>query len=337
MRVKLSKDDLTILFKALLKNGYSFKKIASKINFSVRTINDWRRGSHTLSLKVFQRLIKIAGVKKEKISVKLLPELWHIKNAARMGAYARMKLYGNVGTTEGRRKGGINSLKIHRQRKTNFQLLKRIKKPRKSKKLAELLGIFIGDGHLSEYQASVTTNSETDREHALFACNLIKNLFDIIPTLKKKKDKNVLNIVVSSKNIVQFLKKNGMPIGNKIKNNLSVPDWIFKKISYQIAFIRGLFDTDGCIYIDTHITDKKIYRYFGWAITSYADKLITDVVKILKNLEFTPTHCFTQKSVYLRKQKEIKKYFLEIGTSNPKHYRRYKKSFNLIGEVPKRS
>ncbi len=146
--------------------------------------------------------------------------------------------------------------------------------------------------------------------------------------MKKKENENTLNIVASSKNIVQFLKNKGMPIGNKIQNNLSAPDWIFKKVSYQRAFIRGLFDTDGCIYIDTHRTNKKIYRYFGWTITSYADKLIVDVIKILKNLGFAPTHRFSQKSIYLRKQKEIKKYFLEIGTNNPKHYRRYKKLFN---------
>ncbi len=179
MRAKLSKDDLKVLFGAVLKNNHNWKNIASNINFSIRTVNDWRRGIYTIPLDVFQKLVRIAGIEKEKISVKLLPKFWHIKNAARMGAYARIKLYGNAGTPEGRRKGGIISLKTHQQKKTNFQLLKPIKKPHKSEKLAELLGIFIGDGHLSEYQASVTTNSETDQEHALFTFDLIKNLFNI--------------------------------------------------------------------------------------------------------------------------------------------------------------
>lgn len=116
-----------------------------------------------------------------------------------------------------------------------------------------------------------------------------------------------------------------MPQGNKIQNNLAVPRWIMNKNIYQKAFIRGLFDSDGCIYLDKHRIRNKLYNHLGWAVTSYAEKLRKDIVEILMNLGYSPTSRDSQKSVYLRRQKEILKYFKEIGTSNPKHLNRFRK------------
>ena len=50
--------------------------------------------------------------------------------AGRMGAYARMAQYGNPGTVEGRSKGGLRSIEVHRKRKTGFKVLKPITIPR---------------------------------------------------------------------------------------------------------------------------------------------------------------------------------------------------------------
>jgi len=331
MRVKLSGDNLQKLFKKALEKAQKRKNIAFKLDVSVRTLNDWERGKSTMPLNSFKKLVLISNLEEISFSPKLLPDFWHIKDAARKGAYKRMQLYGNLGTPEGRKKGGLVSIKNHKKG-DNFKTLKSIAIPKPSEKLAELLGILIGDGHLSNYQVSITTNSETDYEYALFSYRLIKKLFNMTPTIKKRNNENTMNVVASSKNIVKFLHNKGMPIGNKIQHQLSIPKWIFKKVPYWKAFIRGLFDTDGCIYLDVHKIGRKVYKHLGWTITSYADKLRKDIFEILKTLNFSPTLRETQKSVYLRKQKEIQRYFKEIGTHNPKHHRRYK---NFIGRVPK--
>jgi len=332
MRVRLSIKNLERLFSKVLSACGNWRDVAIKAEVSIRTLSDWRRGKITMPIKVFDNFVNLAKLNKNDLRPSILSDFWHIKDAARKGAVARMKLYGNFATEEGRRRGGLTSVIIHRKLGNRFKTLKSIRKPSRSDLLAELLGIFIGDGHLSEYQATVTTNSETDKEHALFVQKIIKDLFNVSSVIKNRSDENTITVIASAKNLVKFLNDQGMPIGNKIQQNLAIPTWIYKKRIYQMAFIRGLFDTDGCIYLDIHKIKNKIYKNLGWTITSASDKLIKGIISVLKNLGFSPTNRFTQKSVYLRRKKDIKRYFDEVGTSNPKHYRRYIK---FIGGVPK--
>jgi len=99
---------------------------------------------------------------------------------SREGGLARIRLHGNPGTKEGRRKGGLASLKTHRAKNTRFKLLRSIKCPRNSTALAELLGILAGDGHVDTYQVSVSTNAKTDIEHAHYSKRFVrKNIRNI--------------------------------------------------------------------------------------------------------------------------------------------------------------
>ena len=329
MRVRLSKKSLEILFNTVEAKYKRWVTIANKNKVSVRTLSDWRKGEISMPLLVFRKILADCDLKEEKVSFTILSDFWHTKDAGRKGAAAAMKLYGNFGAPEGRKLGGQRSIATHKKRQTAFKTLKPIAKPKHSKKLAELLGIFVGDGHLSDYQASVCTNSKTDKEHAMLTSKLIKSLFRVPVSLRELKNENTIIVVASSVSVVKFLNKQGMPQGNKLKNNLTVPGWIIKKRTYQKAFLRGLFDTDGCIYLDKHKINKKRYNHLGWAVTSYAEKLRKDVMEILANLGYSPTNRDTQKSVYLRKQKEIAKYFREIGTNNSKHLTRYRKFIKL--------
>lgn len=245
------------------------------------------------------------------------------KEAARIGGLARAAKYGSPGTAEGRRLGGLRSMRTHMKNKTGFYVLRKIKTPRHSRDLAEMLGIAVGDGGLTRYQLTITTNSETDREHARHSQRLLVKLFGVSASMMKRKGENTLRVVVSSKALVTFLNVLGMPIGNKIKNNIGVPGWIYSKKGYKKAFLRGLFDTDGCVYLDKHRIRGRLYRNMGWTITSYSAKLCLGVISLLKDLGFSPTQRSTQKSIYLRKRRDIERYFSEIGTSNKKHLVRY--------------
>ncbi|MFA7252572.1 MAG: LAGLIDADG family homing endonuclease [Candidatus Paceibacterota bacterium] len=243
--------------------------------------------------------------------------------AGSLGGLARFRKHGNFGTPEGRRLGGLRSLKTHKLKPSGFIQLKKIIIPRRSSNLAELLGILIGDGHLSRYQVLFTTNSDTDSEHAQYVSLLFNKLFSINTLIKKRKNKKAVDIIVSSANLVRYLNKLGMPIGNKLTIGLKVPLWIKRNRSFSRAFIRGLFDTDGCVFIDTHKYKDRTYRYLGWTFTSYDDKFLNEIKELLVNFGFNPTLTSKQRSVYLRKQSEIKEYFDLIGTSNLKHKSRF--------------
>ncbi|MEK7535804.1 MAG: LAGLIDADG family homing endonuclease [Patescibacteria group bacterium] len=257
------------------------------------------------------------------------------RHAASMGARRRYELYGNPGTVEGRKLGGEHSLETHRKLdQGRFKVLKLIRKPRRSRYLAELLGIFIGDGHLSEYQASVVTGLKTDRNHALHIADMISKIFKIKVSIKERPAFGAIIIVASSKSIVRILTSYGMPIGNKLGGDLRIPKWITDSTLYMKMFIRGLFDTDGCVFMDRHIINGKLYQHLGWTITSAADTLLSDITDVLVRLGYRPTCSDKQNSVYLRRQSDVRRYFTEIGSSNSKHLGRFKK---FCGRVPKRS
>lgn len=116
-----------------------------------------------------------------------------------------------------------------------------------------------------------------------------------------------------------------MPIGNKLAKPLHVPKWVVKNKEFQRSFLRGLFDTDGCVYADRHIVKGINYIYPNVAITSHSKTLLKDVDSIFKNLGFKSTSRNTQKSVYLRGSIQIEKFFKEVGTHNSKHQKRFVK------------
>lgn len=328
MRVKLSKANLKYVFQRLPK----VKFLASRLDVSERTIRGWVIGKHSIPCHHYEEILRMANIPKKLIKVIMFEDFSHNKEAGRKGALARMKKYGNFGTPEGRRKGGIASCLVQKTQNSNFKTLKEIKIPRPSGKLAEFMGILFGDGHLSDYQVSVTTGLKTDCEHAKFVKSLIEDLFHITVTTRIISSRNTIIVYASSKKLVAFLNKKGMPIGNKINKNITIPHWIQKSKVFSLAFIRGLFDTDGCLYVDKHIRNTKTYKHLGWTITSYAPNIISGTIELLKKLDYSPTHTPRQKSVFVRKQKEIVRYFDEISSNNPKHLSKY---INFYGRVPK--
>src|SRR3989344_38781 len=237
---------------------------------------------------------------------------------SKAGGIARIRLHGNPGTPEGRRLGGIRSLKTHQARKTGFRLLRRIKFPSSSAQLAELLGILAGDGHIGEYQTTITTNSITDIQHAHYTQKLLEELFRVPVSLTFRKGKKACVVVVSSKEITRFLVTKGMKIGHKIRGGLRMPAWIRSRKKYRMAFVRGLFDTDGCVYVDTHHIKGKGYRNMGMAFTNRSLPLLIDFKEALESYGLHPTQK-TKYTLFLRRKEDIRRYFGVIGSSNPKH------------------
>ena len=246
---------------------------------------------------------------------------------SRAGGLARIRLHGNPGTPEGRRLGGIHSLKTHQARKTGFKLLHRVTFPSPSVKLAELLGILAGDGHIGEYQTTMTTNSVTDIQHARYTQKLLEDLFRLPVSLTFRKGKKACVVVISSKEVGRFLVAKGMQKGHKIRGGLCIPKWILSRIKYRAAFIRGLFDTDGCVYIDRHRIKGKEYRNIGMAFTNRSLPLLADFKESLESYGLHPTQK-TKYTVFLRRKEDIRRYFDVIGSSNPKHTEKLLKYFS---------
>lgn len=320
------------------KTGLTFQELANICKVHRRSFSDWKHGEYLMPIFVFRKLVKISGFKSP--AIKILPDYWHIKEAARKGAFARNKIYGNPGTPKGRSKGGkITIQKLHSDpefaKKIGFLIRKKINYPQKSPKLAELVGIIIGDGGITNYQVRVTLNKETDKKYAGYIAKLFRDLFYLTPTISEEKNEETCYITVSSQNLVEYLIKLGLKKGNKVKQQIDVPTWIKRNKTLAINCLRGVFDTDGCFYIDKHYYKDKVYYNCGMCFRNCSMPVLVFFKTKLEQLGFHPTRN-TKFSISLRRENEIIKYFQIVGSSNPKHLNKFKQYFkNKFGEVPK--
>lgn len=192
--------------------------------------------------------------------------------------------------------------------------------------LAEFFGIMMGDGGINnEWQATVSLNSIKDAEFSKYIAYLCKRLFGIFPVIRKRPGQNTLIVSLASTSVVDFLVKNGLPRGNKLLNGLRIPDWIISDSSFQRACVRGLIDTDGCIYIHKHKVGSKEYRNIGLSFTSYEPKLIHQVSEIFKKSGIAPHVTKRGRDINLYKAGSVERYLNIFGTSNNRISSMYKK------------
>ena len=313
------------LLKAINKLDISWFSFADKISVHKRTLNDWRREQYSLPIDIFYKICKIAELKKPK-NTKIKDPFWYINKGAKLGGVACIKKHGCVGGDPEYRKKKWRAWWEKKGKFIDNPIFKRkpIKKPRFSNRLAEFSGIMIGDGSITRRQIMITVNSKDDKQYSSFIKNLIQKTFDVPVPICYYKNKSAMKLVVSRSNLVDFCnKKLGLRIGHKLRQGLDIPDWIKANSSFRKACLRGLVDTDGCIFNECHKIKDKKYCYPRLVFTSYSRQLCLSVMKILKELNFTPK-LRVDRNVQLEKREDIIRYFQLIGTSNPKHKMRFK-------------
>lgn len=307
--------------------------LAKISNVCDRTLRDWKREKYNIGLSSLESICEKMKINLPK-DVKILPEYWSVEKASKLGGRRHVELYGSPGTPESRRKGGLITQKKFRSdpriaKSIGFIIRKKIKHPRKSSPLAEFIGIMLGDGAIrNDYQISISFNPKKDLKYANYIKGLITKLFSISSTIMFRKKYGSGDVVVSSRNLVEFLQKMGIKKGNKVANQVDVPSWIFENKKYQIGCLRGLFDTDGCIYQHSYTVGGKKYRYIKMCFRNYSFPILRSLQKILNSLGFRSRVDRKQKSVYLHSSFEVRKYFKTAGTSNPRYYHRYNKYFS---------
>lgn len=185
-------------------------------------------------------------------------------------------------------------------------------------KFAELVGILLGDGHLSKYkfQIVITLNSDLEKEYVTFIYALLKDLFKIEPKIRFFRNKKAIQIGLNSKIIFNLLNRDvGIPsCRRKTKPNNKIPDYIFNNKKLLKACIRGLFDTEGSLSIRHH----KAIRL---SIFNNSPFLLKSIYVGLKNLGFNAI--LKTRSVRLNRTSEIIRFFKEIGSNNPYKKKRY--------------
>ncbi|TSA45755.1 hypothetical protein D4R51_01250 [bacterium] len=314
------------LFSAKNKIGINWSEFAKILKISTRNLSDWKQEKLTLPLSAVKTICKKAGLRLPQ-NIKLLSPYWYAKKGARKGGLAVLKKYKIV--------GGDPKIRMKRwqewwEKEGKFKkqpILDRfpIKKPPFSAKLAEFVGIVLGDGGISQRQVSITLNRETDKEYIKFVKKMIKSLFGVSPGLYSHLKSKADTIVVSRTELVDYLtqKKLGLKTGNKVKQKIDIPKWILRKKEYKIACLRGLMDTDGTVIIHKYKSNNQYYVYKKLGFTSRSFPLLKSVNNILIELKIKNRIAKDQYDIRIEAIDDVKKYFDLVGSSNPKHLKRY--------------
>ena len=193
----------------------------------------------------------------------------------------------------------------------------------------EVIGAFIGDGFLNKYGNSYFIGFAGDSRYDL---DYYKN--KIIPPISKLFNRkpyirikgNCLSVTFHSKNLFYILiKRFHMPKGKKVYT-VKIPEEILKDKSKLIYTLRGIFDTDGCIFVDKRKTYKKLYPRIALQLTN--KPIIEQIYLALTSLNIK---CGIAKkargnayTIQINGFREVEKYLNTIGFSNKRHLNRIK-------------
>ena len=192
-----------------------------------------------------------------------------------------------------------------------------------NEKLAEFLGILFGDGYFlnkrNKYTIGIALNLSEDSLYFEYVASLIKELFNINPTVQKRKAQNRLDLIINSKAVFWYLRMLGFPIGVK-KNRLTTPNWIIKNKDFIKSFLRGIFDTDGSLFFAKRGT-YKLNEYPVIEIKMCDSKFIDQLSKLLSLLGFKSVK--RKYKIQLNGRELTEKWINEIGIRNFNSISRY--------------
>jgi len=316
------------------KSDLNWSEIARLCLVSPRTLSDWKREKHTPNFQILAGLSKKFDIPLPKGQI--LSDYWYVKKGAILGGKRRFELYGPPGSIESRKKGGVISQIRRRENPEKYRRLgcvvrKNFKKLTYSNELAELVGILMGDGGMTEFQTRITLSQKVDREYAKFVSILIKKVIGEKPYWMERDD-STIELIISGVGLGDSLELIGLQRGNKVANQIKFPKWIWKKRSYQIACARGLFDTDGGMYFHHHNSGGHRYRHFGASFTNRSMPLVEGFYEVMQNLEINAKRSGKER-VYIYSLNEVVKYMKLIGSSNPKNHRKLKYHLSKLNRI----
>jgi len=298
-RIKLKIGKQKELIKLVKKKSeLKWKDLAKRLNVSTSYLSgDLKYENALISEELYNKLCKLANVNFDKFIIKKLDKNW------------------------GQKKGG--KLSTHKPRPSKIL----VNTP--SIELAEIIGIFLGDGSVyinknhGVNQTVISGHSEHDYEYLVnYVKPLLEKVFSLNFRIKPHRTLKSMSVINQNKNLVFTLKKFGFPPGNKVKNNVKIPEWIFRSTDYLKACIRGLIDTDGSV---SPITGRNYPYIWFKSKTPSIRESFTKAMKILGFKIAKWTGKITPQT-FIGKKELIYKYYKEIGFSNSWHQKR----FNLL-------
>ena len=165
---------------------------------------------------------------------------------------------------------------------------------------------------------------EEDYAYFLKIAAFIQKLTGKQPTIRKKKEYNgqSLRLEINNKKFIESLLKIGIPSGNKTFS-IFIPNKL-AKWKYSKHIIRGIFETDGCIYFSK--SKKSEYpTYPRIEIKTSSNRLLPQIIGLLKERGFK-TYCKKSNkthSITISGEEMLQKWIKEIGFNNERNISKY--------------
>ncbi len=322
MRFLLSIDSKKFLF-IFLKKKYgcnSYNSLSVRLKISFRTLQNWMYDkSRYIPEKIIPEEIKS--------KLNILDKQNDNWGASKGGKRVYKILVQKYGISEIRRrqsKGGkrATQLKINSEPKINMEIIH-------DPIFLEFYGALLGDGWLSQLKnknkiiriIGLCGHIQLDREYLFYWKKNLSKMFLRTPYIKDIPKDNGMQLTFGHFQLFKFLTEYlNFPIGKKEKLYLvsDLEKLGFEKLKYVI---RGIFDTDGCFYLDKTPVGRP---YPGIVITMKEPILIRQIYSILIKKGFKVYHYKSEKieRLFLKGTKQLRKWINEIGSSNPSKFNR---------------
>ena len=205
---------------------------------------------------------------------------------------------------------------------------------RLSSELAEETGLHIGDGTMNFYinkggctgKYSLRGHINDDVKHYdIRVKKLYSLLYSLEINLSKMKSTGVYGFQVWTDGIVNFKHKIlKLPMGKKL--DIIIPNCFIDK--YFVDVVRGIFDTDGCIYLENK--NNKLYPRIQ--IGTISRGLSEQLKNNLLRLGFRATAFVEDRrdkgwnnlyTLSIRGEEMLKKWMKIISPANPKHISKF--------------
>ncbi|MFB6144298.1 MAG: LAGLIDADG family homing endonuclease [Candidatus Nanohaloarchaea archaeon] len=178
----------------------------------------------------------------------------------------------------------------------------------RNKETAELIGIMLGDGHLTrkpQHTICITLHEEEEKLIERVK-HLIKQTMDKTPKIYPLKGSKAVQLKIYSKEFVDKFIELGLEPGDKVENQVEIPTWIKEEKRYQKSCLRGLVDTDGCIYTQDR-DNRTIIRF-----KNKSKPLLTGFRALCRNLNIRTSDGGGEYSLQVASQDEVSKFVQEI-------------------------
>ena len=163
--------------------------------------------------------------------------------------------------------------------------------------LAELIGVVLGDGYIGQHERTQVLRVVSNSNNQGFIdryVSMIERVFSKQPAVAKRKNSECVNITIYQNNIADRL---SLHVGAKTHRPYTLPNWIVNSRQFKLRFLRGLYETDGCVaYHPATYTHKFIF-------CNVNQSLLDLVFMLLCELGFHPTK--TKRNVQLSRKAEV--------------------------------